>query len=207
MIPIKYTFFKGAVSISEWCRAENVLTTRFQQPLHWFEASTKKISTMSFSSPWSPLLFVLASIRSHLSRQLTETKADHCSLRSGSAALPSPLTCAAPKGGWIMEECSQEGIFSLSQTSVCMELLQSPTQQVRSPKRCPTAYRNIDVQLRFRCRKCSEFNNLAVVEVQNTFLSGCLDTAEVLVSDSDNYAPTMWLLMNNLLGKKLQELK
>lgn len=54
---IKYwdTFFQGAISISEWCRVESVPTPRFQQTLYWFEASAKKISTISsFPLPEPP---------------------------------------------------------------------------------------------------------------------------------------------------------
>lgn len=52
----------------------------------------ENLNNVLSSSPWSlphppiPHLFVLAAIRNHLSRQLTETKADYCSLRSGSVA-------------------------------------------------------------------------------------------------------------------------
>lgn len=162
--------------------SESVPTARFQQPLHRFEASTKKISTMS-SFPASE---VLSPVCVGCHPQPSELPADWDQGRFLQPAvwvgcLPSPLTCAAQKGGWIMEQCSQEGFFFiLSQTSVCMELLQSPTQQVGSPKSCPTTCRNTDVQIRFRCLKCIGMNNLAVVEAQNVIPGSCLDTIWVI---------------------------
>lgn len=159
---IKYwdTFFQGAISISEWCRVESVPTPRFQQTLYWFEASAKKISTISsFPLPEPPPPTQPICVGCHM--QPSEPPADWDQGRLLQPAvwvgwLPSPLTCAAQKCGWIMEKCSQEGFFFLSLNSVCMETLQSPTQQVSSPKRCPTAHRNIDVQLRFSCRNAAK---------------------------------------------------
>lgn len=133
--------FRYHLEMSCWKCSDSKVATA--SPLIW-NLHKDNLNNVLFSSPWSPLFppFVLATIGSHLSRRLTETRADWC-------CLPSPLTCAAQKGGWIMEECSQQGVF-LPKTRVCREPLQSITRQVGSPKRCPTAPRNISVQLRFR---------------------------------------------------------
>lgn len=101
--------------------SESVPTARFQQPLRWFEAFTKKISTMSSFPPPE----VLSPVCVGCHPQPSEPPADWDQGRLLQPAvwvgcLPSPLTCAAQKGGWIMEQCSQEGFFFHSFPDQCV---------------------------------------------------------------------------------------
>lgn len=127
--------FKGFISISGWCWAE--------------------ISTMSSF----PLFFSLFSFFSYkpspicvgCHSQPSERPADWDRGRLVQPAvwvgcLPAPLTCAAQKGGWIMQDYGQEGVFS-SPGPVCSWGCSSPLNRLPPlPKDLPhSVYRNSDV--------------------------------------------------------------
>lgn len=82
---------------------------------------------------------MLAVIRSHLNGQLRPIPPAGC--------LPAPLTCAAPKGGWIMEECGQEGVFS-SPGPVCSWGCSSPLNRLPLPP--PRRFAPRSLQKRWR---------------------------------------------------------
>lgn len=92
--------------------------------------------------------------------------------------LPAVLTCAARKGGWIMEECGQEGVFFISRTSVFMGLLQSPQQDTP-----PQRFAPLSLQKQWRLFRIKNQNAVklttwmrgknAVVIAQSAFFSSC----------------------------------
>lgn len=119
---------------------QSVLPPRFQKPLSWFEASTKEISTMSsFPLPeapppvcWLPSTAIWAA--------------------SWLKPRPTPAACGLGRLPAIPADmCSSKRWMNNGgvQPEQCV-LHQWLTQQVSSPKRGPTAHRNIDVQLRLR---------------------------------------------------------
>lgn len=149
-------------------------------PLIW-SLHKENLNNVLLSSPWSALS-CLCWLPSAAIWAAGWLRPRPIPAACGLGRLPAVPTDMCSSKRWMNNGAVQPGgfFFILSQTSVCMEPLQSPTQQVSSPKSCATTRRNTDVQIRFRRLKCVGMNNLAVVEAQNAILGSCLDTIWVI---------------------------